>query len=103
MHQNNQICSIFTCFRDKNDSERRRWAFLIAYNRANNNPVYEHNFPRKNPPCSISTCFSDRNDSDRRHWAFLIAYNRADNDPVYEHNFPGYTPMSKVGLKYSVL
>ena len=27
---------------DKNDSDRRRWAFLIAYNRASNNPVYQH-------------------------------------------------------------
>ena len=31
---------------DKNDSDRRRWAFLIAYNRASNNPVYPHHHPQ---------------------------------------------------------
>ena len=31
---------------DKNDSDRRRWAFLIAYNRASNNPVIPHHHPQ---------------------------------------------------------
>ena len=31
---------------DKNDSDRRRWAFLMAYNRASNNPVYPHHHPQ---------------------------------------------------------
>jgi hypothetical protein len=31
---------------DKNDSDRRRWAFLIAYNRTSNNPVYPHHHPQ---------------------------------------------------------
>ena len=29
-----------------NDSENRRWGFLVAYNRAHNNPVYRHHFPQ---------------------------------------------------------
>ena len=31
---------------DKNDSDRRRWAFLIAYNRASNDPVIPHHHPQ---------------------------------------------------------
>ena len=30
---------------DQNRSDSRRWAFLVAYNRADNNPVYEHHHP----------------------------------------------------------
>jgi len=32
-----------------NDSDRRRWAFLIAYNRASNNPIREHHHPQYTP------------------------------------------------------
>ena len=31
---------------DKNDSDRRRWAFVIAYNRASNNPTIPHHHPQ---------------------------------------------------------
>ena len=31
---------------DQNASPRRRWAFLIAYNRATNNPVIPHHHPQ---------------------------------------------------------
>ncbi|XP_062522569.1 L-proline trans-4-hydroxylase-like isoform X2 [Corticium candelabrum] len=34
---------------NRNDSARRRWAFLIAYNRASNNPTVEHHCPRYTP------------------------------------------------------
>ena len=34
---------------NRNDSPRRRWAFLIAYNRSSNNPVIEHHHPRYTP------------------------------------------------------
>ena len=34
---------------NRNDSSRRRWAFLCAYNRASNNPVIEHHHPRYTP------------------------------------------------------
>ena len=34
---------------DQNSSDRRRWAFLIAYNRASNNPVFEHHHPQYTP------------------------------------------------------
>nr|KAG5705814.1 hypothetical protein BaRGS_027473 [Batillaria attramentaria] len=30
----------------QNSSPNRRWAFLCAYNRADNNPVKEHHHPR---------------------------------------------------------
>ena len=44
---------ISTCFSDRNDSDRRRWAFLIAYNRADNDPVYDHNFPGYTPMSKV--------------------------------------------------
>ena len=31
---------------DQNASDNRRWAFLVAYNRASNNPVYKHHHPQ---------------------------------------------------------
>ena len=31
---------------DQNRSSRRRWAFLIAYNMATNNPVKKHHHPQ---------------------------------------------------------
>ena len=34
---------------DKNDSDLRRWAFLCAYNRADNDPVYKHHHPNYTP------------------------------------------------------
>lgn len=30
---------------DQSKSDRRRWAFLIAYNRASNDPVIKHSHP----------------------------------------------------------
>ena len=30
---------------DQNKSDRRRWAFLVAYNRASNDPVIKHSHP----------------------------------------------------------
>ena len=38
------------CFaRGNNDSDKRRWAYLIAYNRRDNSPVYEHFLPGYTP------------------------------------------------------
>ncbi|XP_013395022.1 phytanoyl-CoA dioxygenase-like isoform X2 [Lingula anatina] len=34
---------------DQNNSARRRWAYLIAYNRASNNPVTPHHHPQYTP------------------------------------------------------
>ena len=34
---------------ESNKSDKRRWAFLVAYNRADNNPVYEHHHPQYTP------------------------------------------------------
>ena len=31
---------------DQNNSDRRRWAFLVAYNRASNNPTFKHHHPQ---------------------------------------------------------
>lgn len=31
---------------DQNKSDRRRWAFLISYNRASNDPVLKHHHPQ---------------------------------------------------------
>lgn len=31
---------------EQNNSDRRRWAFLISYNRASNNPVMKHHHPQ---------------------------------------------------------
>ncbi|XP_064391230.1 L-proline trans-4-hydroxylase-like [Halichondria panicea] len=42
-HSNLLHCS------DQNHSARRRWAFLIAYNRVSNSPVIEHHHPQYTP------------------------------------------------------
>ena len=34
---------------DQNASDYRRWAFLVCYNRASNNPVYKHHHPQYTP------------------------------------------------------
>ena len=34
---------------DQNSSNRRRWAFIISYNRASNNPVLPHHHPFYTP------------------------------------------------------
>ncbi|XP_011406309.2 PREDICTED: uncharacterized protein LOC100641267 [Amphimedon queenslandica] len=34
---------------EQNNSDRRRWAFLIAYNRASNDPVIPHHHPQYTP------------------------------------------------------
>jgi len=34
---------------ERNNSDMRRWAFLIAYNRKSNNPVIKHHHPRYTP------------------------------------------------------
>ncbi len=34
---------------DQNASDKRRWAFLVSYNTANNNPVYKHHHPQYTP------------------------------------------------------
>jgi len=35
------------CYRsDQNHSDRRRWAYLIAYNTKNNDPVIDHHHPK---------------------------------------------------------
>ena len=36
-------------YSEKNISDRRRWAYLIAYNRRDNSPVYEHFLPGYTP------------------------------------------------------
>jgi len=48
----------------RNDSDHRRWALAVAFNRASNNPVKEHHHPRytkldKVPNSSLLTCGDD--------------------------------------------
>ncbi|XP_078662035.1 L-proline trans-4-hydroxylase-like isoform X2 [Branchiostoma floridae x Branchiostoma belcheri] len=38
---------------EQNHSDHRRWAFLVAYNRASNNPVMEHHHPRYTPMAKV--------------------------------------------------
>eukprot|EP00058_Branchiostoma_floridae_P027471 XP_002612962.1 hypothetical protein BRAFLDRAFT_74747 [Branchiostoma floridae] len=38
---------------EQNHSDKRRWAFLVAYNRASNNPVIEHHHPRYTPMAKV--------------------------------------------------
>jgi len=40
---------------DKNDSDLRRWAFLCAYNRADNDPVYKHHHPNYTPLSKVNS------------------------------------------------
>lgn len=39
---------------EQNNSDRRRWAFLIAYNRATNDPVIPHHHPQYTPLVKVS-------------------------------------------------
>eukprot|EP00058_Branchiostoma_floridae_P027470 XP_002612961.1 hypothetical protein BRAFLDRAFT_74746 [Branchiostoma floridae] len=39
---------------EQNHSDKRRWAFLVAYNRATNNPVIEHHHPCYVPMAKVS-------------------------------------------------
>ncbi|XP_013391482.1 uncharacterized protein LOC106159669 [Lingula anatina] len=46
---------------DQNNSPNRRWAFLVSFNRASNNPVYDHHHPKytplkKVPNSAIKSC-----------------------------------------------
>ena len=54
-------CNLLHCS-DKNDSDRRRWAFLIAYNRASNNPTIPHHHPQytklEKVDITVATCMS---------------------------------------------
>ena len=43
---------------DQNNSDRRRWAFLIAYNRASNPPVIKHHHPQYTPLVKVGMCGS---------------------------------------------
>ncbi|KAI8492332.1 hypothetical protein Bbelb_297850 [Branchiostoma belcheri] len=61
---------------EQNHSDHRRWAFLVAYNRASNDPVMEHHHPRYTPMAKT--------------------HDKDTNKPVIEHYHPHYTPMSKV-------
>ncbi|XP_078581402.1 L-proline trans-4-hydroxylase-like isoform X2 [Branchiostoma floridae x Branchiostoma japonicum] len=38
---------------EQNHSDKRRWAFLVAYNRASNNPVIEHHHSRYVPMAKV--------------------------------------------------
>jgi len=46
----------------QNHSDRRRWCFLVAYNREDNNPLIEHHHPRFTPlaPASDSSILDPR-------------------------------------------
>ena len=41
-------CNLLHCS-DQNNSDHRRWAFLISYNRVSNNPVIKHHHPMYTP------------------------------------------------------
>lgn len=41
-------CNTLHCS-GQNNSDRRRWCFLVAYNRADNDPLKEHHHPRYTP------------------------------------------------------
>ena len=47
-HSNVLHCS------SQNDSDRRRWAFVIAYNRASNNPTIRHHHPQYTKMIKVS-------------------------------------------------
>ncbi|ELT93918.1 hypothetical protein CAPTEDRAFT_124466, partial [Capitella teleta] len=38
---------------DQNRSDNRRWAFLVAFNRADNNPLLKHHHPQYTPLCKV--------------------------------------------------
>ena len=45
----------------QNSSDRRRWAFLVAYNRADNDPVKKHHLaPSYTPLQKVDICFYRR-------------------------------------------
>jgi hypothetical protein len=46
-------CNLLHCS-DQNNSDRRRWAFLIAYNKASNDPILPHHCPQYTPLVKVS-------------------------------------------------
>lgn len=44
---------------DQNNSDRRRWAFLIAYNKASNDPVMPHHCPQYTPLIKVCKLFTE--------------------------------------------
>ena len=46
-------CNLLHCS-NQNNSDRRRWAFLIAFNRATNNPMIKHHHPMYTPLTKVS-------------------------------------------------
>lgn len=45
---------------DQNRSKNRRWAYLVAYNKADNNPVIEHHHPRYTPMTKVPNSAIDQ-------------------------------------------
>ncbi|KAI8482984.1 hypothetical protein Bbelb_392840 [Branchiostoma belcheri] len=92
---------------EQNHSDRRRWAFLVAYNRASNNPVMEHHHPRYTPmakgtithathPCQRYELPNHRAPSPTLH-----THVKGTNNALIEHYNPRYTPTSKVSGRSS--
>lgn len=57
----------------QNSSDRRRWGFLIAYNRADNNPVKKHHHPFYTPLNKASILIFTAQ-AEAKFWSFSMAY-----------------------------
>ena len=63
---------------DQNRSDRRRWAFLIAYNRADNNPYLPHHHPQYTPLQKVTTMHSLTTSM------LVIVYKQVSNGAIIE-------------------
>ena len=65
---------------DQNRSDRRRWAFLIAYNRADNNPYLPHHHPQYTPLHKVTTMRSLTTSV----LVAVVVYKQVSNEAIIE-------------------
>ena len=94
-------CNLLHCSA-QNNSDRRRWAYLMCYNTKQNNPVRPHHLPQYTPLNKVSNLLQH---SIVRISAYLMCYNTIQNNSVRPHRLPQYTPLNKVSnlLQHSMV
>ena len=56
----------------QNRSPHRRWAFLVAYNRRDNNPLFDHHHPRYTPLHKVGELFAFPLQITGKHYSLFV-------------------------------
>ena len=79
---------------DKNDSDMRRWAFLVSYNKADNDPMFDHHHARYTPLQKVSgiqdTCLTTT------MLGTLPSKKYVTCKGMFDQHHARYTPLQKV-------